>query len=355
MSEESKLVESAQEQETTNESTQETQGFNAEAFLSGLTNKEGDAQYNEETAQALDDKEAQEESNDSEEATEDVDGFSWGSVETEKATEEESEPEETWNFEAATEETSEATTESEESGVTNEIDWSAVANELGFKATNKEEMQAIVQQMQDFSNQPTQAPADDVISQLESFAKMSDRELLMAEYEQAGHDKKDIEAYLDSMEDGGKIKFEASRIRRLINGEIDRRKQALVEGEKQEAANRAAKVNENKKALQDTLKKMDEFMGGRVSKAERENVYRYITSGDMAKEIWKDHANAAEVGLFLLFKDKFAKILRSQGVEEGKASILGSITNTDLNTGSKSVFKGKTSGFDRDSFLKGLS
>ena len=93
-------------------------------------------------------------------------------------------------------------------------------------------------------------------------------------------------------------------------------------------------------------------MGGRVGKKELQDAYKYIVSGKMADNIWKSHANAAEVAMFMLYKDKFAKILRSQGVEEGKASLFNKISSPELRSGSKSNYKPKKSGFDIMEFMK---
>jgi len=115
---------------------------------------------------------------------------------------------------------------------------------------------------------------------------------------------------------------------------------------------RKEKVSANKKDLQNHLKQMKSFMGGRVGKKELQDAYKYIVSGKMADNIWKSHANAAEVAMFMLYKDKFAKILRSQGVEEGKASLFNKISSPELRSGSKSNYKTKKSGFDIMEFMK---
>ena len=93
-------------------------------------------------------------------------------------------------------------------------------------------------------------------------------------------------------------------------------------------------------------------MGGRVGKKELQDAYKYIVSGKMADNIWKSHANAAEVAMFMLYKDKFAKILRSQGLEDGKASILNDITSPSLSSKSRPQTKTKSSSFDPSAFMR---
>ena len=96
---------------------------------------------------------------------------------------------------------------------------------------------------------------------------------------------------------------------------------------------------------------MNEFMGGKVTKKQKEEVYRFATKR-MMDEIWSSHANVADVAMFMLYRKQIEKILRSQGLEEGKASIMNSITSPNLNTGkNKSNFKVKSGKFDPKAFM----
>ena len=96
---------------------------------------------------------------------------------------------------------------------------------------------------------------------------------------------------------------------------------------------------------------MNEFMGGKVTKKQKEEVYRYAT-GDMMKEIYANHANVADGAMFMLYRKQIEKILRSQGLEDGKAAIMDSIVSPNLNSGkSKSNFKVKTGKFDPKAFM----
>ena len=93
-------------------------------------------------------------------------------------------------------------------------------------------------------------------------------------------------------------------------------------------------------------------MGGKITKDQARKAYSYITSGKMSQDIWKSHDNASEVAMFMLFKDKFMKILRAQGLEDGKASVFNKITSTNLNRNSEPNFKVKDTGFDPKAFMK---
>jgi hypothetical protein len=56
--------------------------------------------------------------------------------------------------------------------------------------------------------------------------------------------------------------------------------------------------------------------------------------------------------MFMLFKDKFAKILRSQGLEDGKAKILNEITSPSLSSKTRPTTATKSSGFDPAAFMR---
>jgi len=72
----------------------------------------------------------------------------------------------------------------------------------------------------------------------------------------------------------------------------------------------------------------------------------------MSEDIWKDHANVADVAMFMLYKDQITKILRSQGLADGKAAMMNSIVSPNLNTGkSKSDYKVKSGKFDPKAFM----
>ena len=96
---------------------------------------------------------------------------------------------------------------------------------------------------------------------------------------------------------------------------------------------------------------MDRFMGGKVTKKQKEEVFRFATK-DMAKELWSSHANVADVAMFLLYKDQIKDILRSQGRNEGSKSLMDKIQSPSLNTGkSRNPYQPKSSGFDPKAFM----
>ena len=145
--------------------------------------------------------------------------------------------------------------------------------------------------------------------------------------------------------------MKAKSIRRTINNAVDKQTEQHKNQSAQEQQQRKVEAEKAKKELQSTIKNMNEFMGGKVTKKQKEEVYRYAT-GDMMKEIYADHANVADVAMFMLYRKQIEKILRSQGLEDGKAAIMDSIVSPNLNTGkSKSNFKVKSGKFDPKAFM----
>lgn len=351
---ESSIVASAEEQAPTQE-TQETTGFDVNAFLGKEEGEQVDTNTDDQPYTEV--KESASETDE-----DDVDGFSWSEIETEKQEEEEpvaEEVEEDWDDvvfkkeEPAVEAESDAKVEGDQKA--GEIDWEAVSKALGLKVDSnyKEELEALVKKMDAEGIDPVEvAKENEVISKMESFLKMSDRDLLAEEMRSDGMEDDDIVSVLDSMEDAGTIKRDAFRIRKQITQYLD---QARAE-DKQKAQNESKAKKEaiakNKKELQDQLKQMKSFMGGKVRKEDMQDAYKYIVSGDMQKDIWNSHGNAAEVAMFMLFKDKFAQILRNQGREEGKAGILDIISSPSRGGKNKSNYKPKSKGFDIAAFMK---
>ena len=330
-------------EETTNETTEttnETPSFDPLAFATDQPMEEFQGKYNEEAADKADQVTATEEV----ETTDDSDGFSWDNIEVEKQEVQEEEPvqEEDWDTLTQPEVTDEVQND-EEAG---ELDWQKFANELGIKGATKED---IIQAL----NSPfVEQPKNEVIDKLNLYLGMSDRELISAEMKTDGMEDFDIEEAIDKMEDSGVMKREAFRIRRQLNAAIEKEKQKFIKEKQAEELSNKEKVDRNKQELQSHLKSLETFMGGKVTKTQAKEAYNYITSGKMAEDIWKSHDNASEVAMFLLFKDKFAKILRSQGLEDGKAKILNDITSPSLSSKSRPRTNLAKGGFDPAAFMR---
>lgn len=342
--EQSNLVEEASNDAPTTETTSnEAPAFDPQAFASDQTMEEFQGKYNEEAAEKFE--EAQEPAQE-EDSSEPEDGFSWDKIEVEKKEEAEQpveEVEEDWDAVPQAESTEEGEN-TEEAG---ELDWGRFAKEMGLPAdTSKEDLIAAL-------NSPfIEQPKNDVVDKLNEYLSYSDRELVAAEMKTDGMEEFEIEEAIDKMEDSGVLKREAYRIKRQLNAALEKEKEKFYKEKQQEQMSAKDKVEKNKKELQGHLKSLETFMGGRVTKNQAQDAYKYITSGKMAEDIWNSHDNASEVAMFMLFKDKFAKILRSQGLEDGKASILNDITSPSLSSKGSVQTKMKKSGFDPSAFMR---
>ena len=221
---------------------------------------------------------------------------------------------------------------------------------MGIEIKSKDEFVQALNALQQQAQQQ-QAPANDQTTELRSYLNFSDRDLVAEELKADGIEDSEIEESLDKLEDSGMMKMKAKSIRRVISNAIDqqtKQDQQQAQYKEQEAKNSQEKA---KKELKNQIKNMNEFMGGKVTKKQKEEVYRYATS-NMMNDIYANHANVADVAMFMLYRKQIEKILRSQGLEDGKAAIMDSIVSPNLNSGkSKSNFKVKTGKFDPKAFM----
>jgi len=333
MAEESKLVEEVVE---TTEATEKKEEFNPLAFAGDDTygaNEETEEKEGEKTEEV----EAKEEKSE-EEAQED--GWAWDSKNEDSS----EEKEEDYNWEGTEESTEEAPTAQEA------LNWARVGEELGIKIESKDQFVEAINALQQQAQQQ-QAPANDQVTELRSYLNFSDRDLVAEELKADGIEDSEIEESLDKLEDSGMMKMKAKSIRRVINNAIDQQTTQSKQQAAQQKEERKKQAESAKKELRSQIKNMNEFMGGKVTKKQKEEVYRYAT-GDMMKEIYADHANVADVAMFMLYRKQIEKILRSQGLEDGKAAVMDSIVSPNLNTGkSKSNFKVKSGSFDPKAFM----
>tara|TARA_R100000234_G_scaffold106397_1_gene76978 strand:- start:143 stop:1153 length:1011 start_codon:yes stop_codon:yes gene_type:complete len=334
MSEESKLVDEVVES-TPTETTESKDGFNPLAFA-------GDEIYNPKEETKTETVEETTEAKTETEETEDEDGFSWDKVELDS--EETAKEEEDYDWEGT------ADKKVEEKPAQDDLDWNRFGKELGIESASKEDIINAINTLQQKAQQP-QAPVSNQVNELKSYLNYSDRDLVAEELKADGIEDSEIEESLDKLEDSGMMKMKAKSIRRVINNAIDQQTAAAQQQAQQTTAQRKQAAEQAKKELRNQIKNMNEFMGGKVTKKQKEEVYRYAT-GDLMKDIYANHANVADVAMFMLYRKQIEKILRSQGLEDGKAAIMNSIVSPNLNTGkSKSNFKVKSSKFDPKAFM----
>jgi len=286
-------------------------------------------------------KEEEEKIEEEENKEEDDDSWKWAKDVEEEDKEEE---EEVYDWE----DEKESPKEEEKEVVQGDIEWKKVAEELGVMGSSKEE---ILQSINAYIQQSVQATPDSQVAEFKRYLSFSDRDLVQEELKADGMDAAELEESLDKLEDAGMMKMKAKSIRRLINNAIETQTQNQNQSKAEEQSKRKESADKAREALKGHIKNMGEFMGGKVTKKQKEEVYKFATKR-MMDEIWSSHANVADVAMFMLYRKQIEKILRSQGLEDGKAAIMDSIVSPNLNSGkSKSNFKVKTGKFDPKAFM----
>ena len=267
----------------------------------------------------------------------DEDGWKWEKKEEELK---EEEPQEEYEWEATSESTSEEN-----------LDWDKVAKELGIEGASKEEIR---QTLKAFGKKEDSTPEEinsPEIDTLENYLSYSNKELVIEELKADGLSQSEIDDTVDKMLRNGLITIKGREIKRTIKKAIEAQKLQLSKNMTETKAAQEAKISEARKGLQTHLKDMERFMGGKVTKKQKEEVYRFATK-DMAKEIWASHANVADVAMFLLYKDQIKDILRSQGRNEGSKSLMDKIQSPSLNSGkNRNPYQPKGKGFDPSAFM----
>jgi hypothetical protein len=332
--EESKIVDVVEESAPETQENQDTNTiddkFNPLAFTEdvyGVSEKKEEDESEESTEEKKVD-----------EAEEEEDGWGWEA----KKEEENKKEEEEYNWDEEQEETK---SEDEKSV---DINWSQVSEQLGVAASSRDEL---VEAITAYTQQNAQPAPTNQITQLQGFLRLSDRELVGEELKAEGHEESELEDMLDKLDDTGMLKIKAKSTRRSINNAIDTQSDNEKKASVHQERTKKESVSNARKELKDQIKDMSEFMGGKVTKKQKEEVYRYATN-KMMDEIWSNHANVADVAMFMLYRKQIEKILRSQGLEDGKAAIMDSIVSPSLNTGKgKSNFKVKTGKFDPKAFM----
>lgn len=331
--------------------SEEVKEFNPEAFagLDNLVEQVGqvDEQKSTEEEPTALVEETETETETTEEVTQEVEedddsDFDWGIEEPEEeAKAEVEEVEDDWDFEdkpEAKEETKEETTE------TNEVNWDAVAEQLGLEGASKED---IIKALNS-KNEPE--ASNDTTEKYEGYLKLTDRELLSADMKATGMDEYDVDESLDRMEDSGMLKHEALKIRKQLRNAIRNEKASIQNRQETEAQEKAKAQEQARKDLQTELKGFKNYLGGKVTVQQRKDLYKYITTGNFNEDIYKSHANVAEAAFLWKNRKQIQKMLRSQGFEDGKGSVLDNLSNRGGRGNSKPK-RNTGSGFDPSAFM----
>tara|TARA_B110000977_G_scaffold36886_1_gene49565 strand:+ start:13787 stop:14809 length:1023 start_codon:yes stop_codon:yes gene_type:complete len=272
--------------------------------------------------------------------------FDWGlnEEEEEQAEEEvlkESESNDDWDLE----EESEDKESGEEDSIEDKgVNWDAVAEQLGLQGASKED---IVKALNS-KNEPE--VKNETTTKYEGYLQLTDRELLGADMKATGMDEYDVDDSLDKMEDSGMLKHEALKIRKQLRNAIRTEKDAVKKKKDSESIEKTQSQDQARKDLQSELKGFKNYLGGKVTVEQRKDLYKYITNGDFNKDIYESHANVAEAAFLWKNRSQLQKMLRSQGFEDGKGSVLDNLTNRGGRGNSKPK-RNTGSGFDASAFM----
>lgn len=345
--EETAAVEATETKESSDKDEFNPLAFSGDVPLDGAPKEKGkelEANNEEEEKSSDDDTKDSEEDED-----EGEDEFSWDTVKVEEDDEKETkEEDENWDEDLA-EEKDEKKPEAESNG---ELNWSAFSTELGLEAANKDEfLQELQRVMNSYSDQKLQSAAPSSTGeQINRYLGMSPRDLVAEELKMDGIDESEIEEQLDKMDENGLLKREAARIKRQLKNALTQEKTNTKYRAEEESKQRNTQVKTARDSLQKHFKGMNEFMGGKVTKSMAQRAYKFAIN-DLQEKLWSSHDMVADVSLFMLYKDKIKKILRTQGMEDGKASILNKITQPNLGTKGKTNYKVKSKEFDPKAFI----
>ena len=325
-------------------SEQEGNSFDASAFISSdvannLESIEEDSNQQVETqaqAEDTDQQEATASGEVNEDGESDNENFSWDSIEVNEEPKEdtvaEQPKEEDWD---------------EVESTTDTFNWNEVGTELGVEAKTKEEF---VQQVKNLIENPVKD--NEKIANIQEYIKRSDEELVIADMQASKFDNEYIEDTVNKLKESGLLKREALQIRTQLQKFVQKEREDIRQAQLNAERNEIAAQQKAKKELQSHIKSKNEFFGGKINSDEKRKLYNYITKGDFSKEIFDTHANVAEAAFLWKNKDKIFKMIRTQGVEQGKSKILNNITSPSKNSRSQNSFTPKSEGFDPKGFLK---
>ena len=226
-------------------------------------------------------------------------------------------------------------------------DWEALGQELGLDAKNEEDFKAAVK-----TAVKKTVPVNDTIRNMEGFLKMTDKSLVKADLEASGLSKEEVGDTVDRLVDSGLLKREAVMIRKNLQNYISNEKDKIATQELERKQTADKENLQTRKSLQKYIKEKTDFFGGKIKTKDRKELYNYITSGNFADEVYSNVANVADAAFLWKYKDKIFNMLRGQGMETGKASVINKITNPDLGRRSQRSEVKPKGGFDPVEFMK---
>lgn len=253
-----------------------------------------------------------------------------------------------------------ATTELENSAVTDSVDYETLSNEIGIEIKSKDDLitkfKEITEQLNEAKAQSVGTVTNDKIKAWQSYAELSDEALLKADFKANGFSDDELEEAIDVYRDNGSMRIEATKIRKNLNRWIADEKQNSVKAQENEAQQQKANQEAMRKKIRETLDGTETMFGFKMSKDEaelpkvRDTHYKYITDKFLG-DITKDEKSIVEASWLWRNKDSIINALKNSGKQSGKKEILDNLQNPDL--GNSNRIPGiNDKGFNAKSFVE---
>ncbi len=241
-----------------------------------------------------------------------------------------------WTFDEPSEPAITEEAKSGDDAARDDVNWGAIANQLGLEGkSTKEEIQEALKAVQEKKEEEQKDAPSNEFDQMNSLLKLDDKGLMVEELKARGFADAEVEDYIDRLEDAGTLKYEALKVRNDIRKHVVDSETKAKEEAKIAEEQKAKQIEENKVALQKTIKEREDFYGYNLGKEQKKEVYKYITSGDFYKELSSSHEEVFEQAMFKLFKERVMSLQSKKGYEDGKSQILDNITSPNLGRTSK--------------------
>jgi len=221
--------------------------------------------------------------------------------------------------------------------------FSAFADELGIKATSMTELKDAMLKLEEDNKRLQQNVGGNVtnkkIDSLQGYLKLDDKELLQKDLEAQGFKGDQLQEAIDTLQDNGMLKVEATKVRNAINGSIENERSAITQGARDEDAKQLKEREESVKALNTYISNQTEMFGFKMAKDEetlgkvRDSHHKYITSGNFLKDITKNNESLAESAWLWKNRETLLKAARNGGLQQGRSEILNDMHNPDTDKG----------------------
>lgn len=241
--------------------------------------------------------------------------------------------------------TEEAKTLEEVAGIeepqrTTEEAFKTVAEELGLRFENIDEMKEHLVMLEEENNKlrtsSGSSATNDKIVRLQKLTEKSDEDLLRLSLEKEGFEGQELDDAVDRYIDNGLVDIEAKKIRNTIDNAIVSEQNKETQLKVESDAKQQKKHEESVKALGEHIDKTKTMFGfamakdenalGKVQKAH----HKYITSGKFMEDVFKDNTSLTEAAWLWKNKEVIMKAVANKSLQQGKKAILDDIGEPEV-------------------------